>query len=727
MNESNTTRTETAEELITRVAGSFTLTDEDGKPAISNARKEMEDYIRDNLDCRQFLTASRKGGRDMYNCPVCGSGTGPKGTGACKLYPSNRWKCHACGASGDVIDLLQMAHHEGFTEALKEGAKMLGVELPPVEVEPAADQQHPDGQSHADPEPQADYSDYYQACQKMLANSPAAREYLEKRGISLETAQQAGIGFDPQADPANMPGETDFTKKHPHPWPRLIIPVTQSHYIARAILPTEPGLAKINSKGSHPAIFNAAAIWPANEGTIVFVCEGWADALSLAEIGQPAIALNSKSNGKMLLDALKDKPTSAKFVISFDNDVNPVTAASTDAAARKLANDLGSIGVKAIVYKVQGKHHDVNDCLTEGGREELENNAAAAMYEVNRDYVSDFLEKIQTEAYKPTATGLPFFDDLLGGGIIQQSLLLLLAAPGAGKTTLCQQIAEGMALKGKDVIYLNFEMSREQMLAKAISARTCQKGFHVSATQVMQGYKWNEKQREAILAEVKAYRQESFPHIQYNTGTNCSTAKSLQAYLDKIGTAARREGRNGPAVVLDYLQLMISDAGEDQQTTIKETVMLLKDYARQYNTFVIGIVATNRESNKSGVISLTSGRDSSNIEYTADIQLSLNYEDIDSGMVKPDDVRAVAELQRQPLRNMILRVLKNRFAMPGKEARVYFNAADNLFLEMGKTEGDDGAIRYRATHDAPDQPADQSQSQEDPAPKGPTYKAVRIL
>ena len=38
-----------------------------------------------------------------------------------------------------------------------------------------------------------------------------------------------------------------------------------------------------------------------------------------------------------------------------------------------------------------------------------------------------------------------------------------------------------------------------------------------------------------------------------------------------------------------------------------------------------------------------------------------------------------------------------------KDNMVYFNAADNLFLEMGKTEGDDGAIRYRATHDAPDQ------------------------
>ena len=671
-------------------------------------KEEAKELIKKNLDCRDYLTASPKAGQDMYECPVCHSGEGTHHTGAVKYYPeTNTWYCHACRSGGDVIDLLQAVHHEDYTEAMKEGAARLGITIDNQSEAPlSANRGTGEIQAKPDIRPKgtADYTAYYCECAARIED-PAALAYLKSRGISLETAKKLLLGYDPAADPAAAPGALSQEKANKrHPDQRIIIPTSKNHYVARAISGKAeyPKMNPNTSMGAgSPGIFHAAAVYTARQ---VFVVEGWADAASIMECGAEAVSLNSANRGRALLDMLRNKPAKeVQFVIAFDNDPDPATAARTNGEAMELVKGLQAMGYKAVRYNVAGEYHDINDALKGGGKDYLKASITAAVKELQRDYLSDFCEKIQGAAYKPVATGMAWFDELLGGGIIQQSLLLLLAAPGAGKTTLCQQIAEGMALKGKDVIYLNFEMSREQMLAKAISARICQKGFHVSATQVMQGYKWNDKQREAILAEVKAYRQESFPHIQYNTGTNCSTAKTLQAYLDKIGTAARRKGRNGPAVVLDYLQLMISDAGEDQQTTIKETVMLLKDYARQYNTFVIGIVATNRESNKSGVISLTSGRDSSNIEYTADVQLSLNYEDIDSGMVKPDDVRAVAELQRQPLRNMILRVLKSRFAMPGKEARVYFNAADNLFLEMGKTEGDDGAIRYRATHDAPDQ------------------------
>ena len=42
------------------------------------------------------LELSRKAGRDMYICPVCGSGTGKNGTGAFHIYQdSNRVFCYA--------------------------------------------------------------------------------------------------------------------------------------------------------------------------------------------------------------------------------------------------------------------------------------------------------------------------------------------------------------------------------------------------------------------------------------------------------------------------------------------------------------------------------------------------------------------------------------------------------------------------------------------------------
>ena len=60
-------------------------------------RFDIADFVADHL----ARTAS--GG---YECPHCGSGTGPKGTGA--LYPmpdGEHYYCHSCGATGDAYDL----------------------------------------------------------------------------------------------------------------------------------------------------------------------------------------------------------------------------------------------------------------------------------------------------------------------------------------------------------------------------------------------------------------------------------------------------------------------------------------------------------------------------------------------------------------------------------------------------------------------------------------------
>ena len=44
--------------------------------------------------------------KNMYNCPICGSGTKKNGTPALSLYNNGRkWKCHSCGAGGSIIDL----------------------------------------------------------------------------------------------------------------------------------------------------------------------------------------------------------------------------------------------------------------------------------------------------------------------------------------------------------------------------------------------------------------------------------------------------------------------------------------------------------------------------------------------------------------------------------------------------------------------------------------------
>lgn len=303
--------------------------------------------------------------------------------------------------------------------------------------------------------------------------------------------------------------------------------------------------------------------------------------------------------------------------------------------------------------------------------------ASAAQGQGVQDTLTDFLEKIQTEAYKPYKTGLSFFDDLLGGGVMRQTLLLLMAAPSAGKTTLAQQVAETMAAGKSPVIYLNFEMSREQMLAKAISARTYRAGHGKTVTEILQGYNWTEEDRQQITAEIEKYREKTYPYIQYMEIS--SDLDAVLDYLKGIGDNAKAAGTPAPAVVVDYLHLLTSSKGLDVQELIKQAITGLKDYAKEYDTFVIAILAANRDSNKKGRYSMESARDSSSIEYTGDYIISLNYYQLDNGAVKPTDTDKISELQQDKWRQMILRLHKNRFGIQGKSARAYFHAPGNTF------------------------------------------------
>ncbi len=653
-------------------------------------REEIKEAIKRSIKCTDYLEKSRN---NLYCCPVCNSGHGQNGTGAVKYYPdTNTWTCHACGAGHDVIDAYTMTTGTDYNTALSFLAANLGLttdrqwtaageekndraERPQTNANAGGVEnnslQHKSPQNAAErvTEQITDFSAYYAACSSRI-NDPAAVSYLQARGISTETALRFNLGFDPQADPAAAPGATGDEYKA-HPTPRIIAPCTNDFYIARSIDPNTPAAYKApNPKGTHTQLFRAAA----DGAGIVFITEGVFDALSFAEVGQAAIATNGKGNGKLLLNYLQKNQAQMQFIICPDNDDDTKTAEQ----AAALNASLQGMNYKSIVYNVAGQYHDANDAL-KADRATFEKNIAAAIRELQRDDITDFLEKITTDAYKPFKTGLNFFDNLLSGGIIQQSLLLLMAAPGTGKTTLAQQIAETMAREKKPVIYFNFEMSKEQMLAKAISAKLYRCGGSKSTTGILQGYNWTDAEREEIESVIEEYRRENYPYIKYNPAGISGDLDDLMTYLKATGEKAKAQGQQAPAAVIDYLHLITSRERLEPQELIKRAVTGLKQYAAKYNTFVIAIIATNRASNKGGKMTMESGRDSSNLEYTADYQLSLNYYAIDNGKVTPDDTDKIAELQQAARREMILRVHKNRFAVPGKSEKVLFDAAHNIF------------------------------------------------
>lgn len=299
-----------------------------------------------------------------------------------------------------------------------------------------------------------------------------------------------------------------------------------------------------------------------------------------------------------------------------------------------------------------------------------------------KDDLELFFEAIAGEEYRPNETGVKWLDKLFDGGIMNKTSTLIIAAPATGKTTLCQQIAEGMAENGKEVIYFSLEMSLHQMLAKTISRRLSLRNLaHIGFYDVLKAYDLPSDQRQHVREELNRYRHGSYKNIKYYDCESMkgSDVETITNLVTKAGEEAKAKGKNGPAVFLDYLHL-VNGANQDQAENIKQTLKALKSYAIKYNTFVIAISAINRDSMKKGQITLNSGRDTSAIEYSGDYQLSLNYLDYELGNKDPQKPEDAAQVESETPRKLVLRLLKNRGGAGGKSEGLLFYPKENVFF-----------------------------------------------
>lgn len=504
--------------------------------------------------------------------------------------------------------------------------------------------------------------------------------------------------------------------------------------------PNEKSGFKLNHEGCEHRLYIAGD----PDAVEVFVVEGEKDADTLHAItGKTVVSAENgaqkEGDGTKWLPVYTEQLAGKTVVILHDNDAVGRDFARIEADAIKTkARSVRMIDI-ATAWKECPDKGDVSDMVAALGKQDTLNRLQtllqnAVEWRITLDIPTDaptptdeqkpvetagnavvrdsvelfdsFMGKIQTEAYKPMRTGMSAFDNLLGGGIMKQSLVILSAAPGTGKTTLAQQVFETMAKDGNDVVFLNLEMSREQLLARSVSRIIKRNGGTLTASGVLQGYLWTDEQRRQATEAATEYRTRIAPRMHYNPDGCTTDLQSITEALTREAETAIAAGRKPPVCVLDYLHLVTTAQREEQSEIVKKTVAALKDYAIKYDTFVFCISATNRTSNQRGQISLESGRDTSAIEYTADVALSLNYAALhdktklpmprkgDDGNVIPGSIEYqtadannpdhMEYLQRQPIRQMLVQVLKNRMNEPGGKLYLAFDAAHSQFTPVIK-------------------------------------------
>ncbi len=614
-------------------------------------------------------------GKNMYVCPLCGSGNGKHSTGAFSIKNGVSFKCFSCNKSGDIFDLIGF-HEElyEYNEQIERAKELFGDKI--------SSAQDNIGAQLAKAEP-TDYTDFFLQAHAELDKT----SYPQVRGLSRKTLDRFNVGYvekwkHPNA--ANNPN-VPFT-------PRLIIPTGKYSYLARDTRAdlTEQQKAYSKIKVGSVNIFNAEAIKNATQP--IFIVEGEIDALSIIEVGGEAVALGSVTKADAFLDLIweiwKKHKVEPTFIVALDADEQG------ERVGEYLADNLSARGFAAYSHDPYGIYKDANEALVNDRaalEDEVRNAAKINMSDGDKsnreryltksldNYIDSFTQSMTKSGRTPcTPTGFKQLDAALDGGLYN-GLYILGAVSSLGKTTFVTQLADQIANSGRDVLFFSFEMSNYEIMSKSISRHTLQlaesrKDMKLAKTAreltTPERYiKFSKEEKGAVREAAEEYGRYA-KHIFFED--------YRERFMDNLSDYIRKHQRytgKTPIVIIDYLQLIaLYNERDTDKKSVDRIVAFLKKTAALLGTTIICISSFNRANYKESV-SMEAFKESGAIEYSSDVLIGLQFKG--TGEKKFD----INEAKRNIPRNIELVILKNRNGRSGDVIPFNYYPGYNYFSE----------------------------------------------
>lgn len=650
----------------------------------STAREEIKTHLKDYV---ASITKKSKG-QGMYVCPICGSGTGSKKTGAFSIDPKKptRWHCFSCNKGGDIFDLIgEVESISEPLEQLKRGAELYGIDLSQPTTNTAQNQPkserytdmdiHTNTYTQTDTQPQNDNMQYYKECQNHLKET----DYITDRGISEEVASHFWLGYEHRFNKGTG-GKI---------WKAIIIPTGKCSYVARNTDPTADSNNRYRKVGSSIP-FNTKALRTATKP--IYVTEGEIDALSIIEVGGEAIGLGSIDNINVFIENYikKAKPVQP-LVLSLDNDERG------QGATEKLAKALEELEVPFYRLDPYNGHKDANEALLADREaftkaiaqaehfkdEELEAEKEEYLKTNTANHLQEFINGIGESANTPAQpTGFTGLDKILDGGLYE-GLYILGAISSLGKTTLALQIADQIADSGRDVLIFSLEMARTELMSKSISRQTLidvmeDPNGDIRNAKTNRGItagsrypKYSQKEKDLIQRAINAYGEYA-KHIFIHEGIGNIDTDYIKGMVEKH---IRVTGEK-PVLLIDYVQILApNDVRATDKQNMDKAVLELKRISRDYKIPVIGISSFNRANYKEAV-TMEAFKESGAIEYGSDVLIGLQLKGAGS---KTFDVN---EAKKKSPREIELVILKNRNGRTGEKLGLSYYPMFNYFKEI---------------------------------------------
>ena len=593
-----------------------------------NQRIILLQYIQSVSDLGKQSQTS--GGYLFKNCPMCNSNSSkPSDPGHFFVNDStNSYSSFSgCCKGGSIIDFIMEYYNLDTKEAIIKAKEIAGIRSNNTMSTNVNNNTNKNQQQNKQEEArkEAEKKEFIKAQKKQFIldnlahqspeNKQKVYEYMSTRGISKETADKYHL-FISNAVYEDKSTGTEGTS-------RLVIPIYKDNepvsYVARALTDVEANAKALNSAGEQIPL-NIEYIFKrpsANEDKVIYICEGWADALSLEDIGKKAIALHSTQKTKQFIEFVeKHNMTASKYtyMLCYDNDEAGAKA------SQELANFFTENEIKYHNLKIPTDYKDVNEWYINTGDKELFTRAINPFTkETTLEYIdSSFLNDIKRmKSFKGRSTGFKNLDREINGVI--PGLYVIGAISSLGKTTFITQVADQMASRGEHIIFFSLEQSRFELVAKSISRQTCILNPKEAKTslEIMQ----NTEVADLTLKAVEKYQEIAYNSIIVEGNFNI-TVNSIRDYIDfYVSTTGIK-----PVVVLDYLQILrpMSDRLTDKQQ-VDYNVTELKRISRDYDIPVFVICSFNRD-NYTTTVDFTSFKESGAIEYSADVVIGLQLQ-----------------------------------------------------------------------------------------------------
>jgi replicative DNA helicase len=247
----------------------------------------------------------------------------------------------------------------------------------------------------------------------------------------------------------------------------------------------------------------------------------------------------------------------------------------------------------------------------------------------------------QTERKEMAATPFGSLNKALSGGLERDRLYVLLGAPGSGKTTLANQIADHVG-RDRPVLYVSSEDTPMMLLAKTIARRGL-----IDYSAVLRGYPSEGDRINAAFAEYREMGQAR--NIRYVDATQGISLQEIAEQAESHFDALREQGKGDPVIVVDYLQRLAraedmiirektsgqGSLGNDARQAATVYTERLRALACDLHCSVVCLSAMSRASGYSATSSslMSAAKESGDIEYTADVILAIGEQQSENGPI----------------------------------------------------------------------------------------------